>query len=164
MKSLNYYVKIYKDQLKKGDILIAYNELVKFVMKLRQAFIKNLSSKYSFSGILQGYMDYTYFYYSNELLKDKKLKLGLVLNHVQMRFEIWLLGNTLTIQKEYWNLLKDSKWNRDKTEMPKYAILEVIVENEPNFDSLPLLSQRLENGLIKLSQEIIDSIESLNQG
>jgi uncharacterized protein YheU (UPF0270 family) len=31
MKNLNHYVAIYKEQLNKGDILIAYNELVKFV-------------------------------------------------------------------------------------------------------------------------------------
>ena len=61
MKNLNKYVLIYQDQLKKGDILIAYNELVKFVMNLRTTFIKRLSDKYSFSGILHGYMDYTYF-------------------------------------------------------------------------------------------------------
>ena len=76
MKSLNDYVAIYKEQLEKGDILIAYNQLVKFVMKLRVDFIKNLSDQYSFSGILHGYMDYTYFYYTNDFLKSKKLKLG----------------------------------------------------------------------------------------
>lgn len=101
MKNLNHYVKIYKQQLDKGDILIAYNELVKFVMILRVGFIKSLSEQYSFTGILHGYMDYTYFYYSNEFLKTKKLKLGLVLNHSEMRFEIWLLGNTISVQKKY---------------------------------------------------------------
>jgi hypothetical protein len=103
MKNLNHYVSIYKAQLDKGDILIAYNQLVKFVMKLRIDFIKSLSEQYSFTGILHGYMDYTYFYYSNDFLKGKKkkLKLGLVLNHSEMRFEIWLLGNTISIQKKY---------------------------------------------------------------
>lgn len=88
MENLNKYVSIYKEQLKKGDILIAYNELVKFVMKLRVDFIKRLSDEYSFAGILHGYMDYTYFYYSNDFLKSKNLKFGLVLNHLEMRFEI----------------------------------------------------------------------------
>ena len=68
MEDLNKYVSIYKEQLEKGDILIAYNELVKFVMKLRTDFIKSLSDQYSFAGILHGYMDYTYFYYSNDFL------------------------------------------------------------------------------------------------
>ncbi|MFK8006464.1 MAG: hypothetical protein AB8H03_08840 [Saprospiraceae bacterium] len=162
MKNLNHYVAIYKEQLNKGDILIAYNELVKFVMKLRVDFIKSPSQNYSFSGILHGYMDYTYFYYTNDFLKGKKLKLGLVLNHLEMRFEIWLLGNTITVQKNYWDLLKESKWNRGKIEMPKYSILEVIIEDKPDFDKLLLLSQEIESKLIDVSNEIIHTIEKLN--
>jgi len=162
MKNLNHYVAIYKEQLNKGDILIAYNELVKFVMKLRVDFIKNLAEHYSFSGILHGYMDYTYFYYTNDILKSKKLKLGLVLNHLEMRFEIWLLGNTITVQKSYWDLLKNSKWSIDKTKMPKYSILEVVLEKEPDFDKLPFLSKKIEKRLIEISEEIINAVEKLN--
>ena len=55
MKNLNHYVAIYKEQLDKGDILIAYGQLVRFVMKLRVDFIKGLSDQYSFTGILHGY-------------------------------------------------------------------------------------------------------------
>lgn len=162
MKNLNHYVEIYKEELDKGDILIAYNQLVKFVMKLRVDSIKNLSKQYSFTGILHGYMDYTYFYYSNDFLKSKKLKLGLVLNHSQMRFEIWLLGNKISIQKKYWDLLKTSKWNKNKKIMPKYSILEAVLENNPDFDNLPLLSQNIENKLIELSDEIINAVKKLN--
>ncbi|GAB5554439.1 MAG: hypothetical protein Sapg2KO_40300 [Saprospiraceae bacterium] len=161
MKNLNHYVAIYKNQLDKGDILIAYKQLVKFVRKLRVDFKKNLSDQYSFTGILHGYIDYTYFYYSNDFLKSKKLKLGLVLNHLEMRFEIWLLGNTLNIQKEYWNLLKDSKWNKDREEMPKYSILESIIVEEPNFDNLSSLAEKIEKRLIEESDEIIDKIKML---
>ncbi len=75
MRNLNHYVTIYKEQLNKGDILIAYNQLVKLVMKLRMDFIKSLSKQYSFTGILHGYMDYTHFYYSNDFLKNKKVKI-----------------------------------------------------------------------------------------
>lgn len=161
MKNLNHYVAIYKNQLDKGDILIAYKQLVKFVRKLRVDFKKNLSDQYSFTGILHGYIDYTYFYYSNDFLKSKKLKFGLVLNHLEMRFEIWLLGNTLNIQKEYWNLLKDSKWNKDREEMPKYSILESIIVEEPNFDNLSSLAEKIEKRLIEESDEIIDKIKML---
>jgi len=158
MKNLNHYVAIYQEQLNKGDILIAYNELVKFVMNLRTDCIKNLSNQYSFSGILHGYMDFTYFYYTNEFLKSKKLKLGIVLNHLEMRFEIWLLGNTIAVQKEYWNLLKETEWNKNKLEMPKYSILEAIIESNPDFDNLELLSKNIKNKLVKVSQEIINTV------
>lgn len=161
MKNLNHYVSIYKEQLEKGDILIAYNALVKFIMQLRVDFIKNHSNNYSFAGLLHGYMDYTYFYYSNDFLKNKKLKLGLVLNHTAMRFEIWLLGNTIPKQKEYWELLKTSKWNKDREEMPSYSILEAVIENNPNFNNLSLLSKKIEDSFIKVSNEIIDTLTKL---
>ena len=86
MNNLNHYIAICKEQLEKGDILITYNALVKFVVQLRTDFIKNLP-EYSFSGILHGYLDVTYFYYTDDFLKSKKLKLSLVLNHIDMRLE-----------------------------------------------------------------------------
>ncbi len=162
MENLNKYVSIYKEQLEKGDILIAYNELVKFVMKLRTDFIKNLSDQYTFAGILHGYMDYTYFYYSNDFLKSKKLKFGLVLNHLEMRFEIWLLGNTISNQKKYWELLKTTKWNKDKTEMPKYSILETTLVEHPDFDNLNALTQQIEAKMITVSNDIMDYLKTLN--
>jgi len=160
MENLNHYVAIYKAQLNKGDIIIAYNQLVKFVMKLRVDLIKSLSEQYSFTAILHGYMDYSYFYYTNPFLKSKKLKLGLVLNYLEMRFEIWLLGNTITIQKEYWEQLQASKWNNGRKEMPQYSILEVIIENEPNFDDLPVLAKKIEKKLVATSNEIINVLKN----
>ncbi|RYH71778.1 hypothetical protein EVU94_14755 [Flavobacteriaceae bacterium 144Ye] len=162
MENLNKYVAVYKEQLEKGDILIAYNELVKFVMKLRTEFIKTLSDQYSFAGILHGYMDYTYFYYSNDFLKTKKLKLGLVLNHLEMRFEIWLLGNTIPNQKKYWELMKTTKWNKDRTEMPKYSILETTLVKNPDFNNLHKLTEQIETKMIKASDEILDHIKTLD--
>lgn len=162
MENLNKYVSIYKEQLKKGDILIAYNELVKFVMKLRVDFIKRLSDEYSFAGILHGYMDYTYFYYSNDFLKSKNLKFGLVLNHLEMRFEIWLLGNTIPIQKKYWELLKTTKWNQGNTEMPKYSIFETILVEDPDFNDLSTLTELIESKMSKVSDEILDYLKKID--
>ena len=161
MENLNKYVAVYKEQLEKGDILIAYNELVKFVMKLRTEFIKILSDQYSFAGILHGYMDYTYFYYSNDFLKSKKLKFGLVLNHLEMRFEIWLLGNTIPNQKKYWELMKTTKWNKGRTEMPKYSILETTLVENPDFNNLDKLTEQIETKMIKASDEILDYLKTL---
>ncbi|MFK7758139.1 MAG: hypothetical protein AB8B53_14515 [Flavobacteriales bacterium] len=162
MENLNKYVSIYKEQLEKGDILIAYNELVKFVMNLRTDFIKRLSDQYSFAGILHGYMDYTYFYYSNDFLKSRKLKLGLVLNHLEMKFEIWLLGSTIPNQKKYWELTKTTRWNKGKTEMPKYSILEATLVENPDFNNLSALTEQIETKLIKVSDEILDCLKTLN--
>lgn len=162
MENLNKYVSVYKEQLDKGDILIAYNALVKFVMKLRTDFIKSLSDQYAFTGILHGYMDYTYFYYSNDFLKSKKLKFGLVLNHLDMRFEIWLLGNTIPNQKKYWELLKNTKWNNDKAEMPKYSIMEITLVENPDFNNLNALTNQIETKMIQASNEVLDYLNKMN--
>jgi hypothetical protein len=166
MKNLNNIVAIYQEELRKGDIVIAYNELVKFVMNTRSQLMKRLGQQYSFASILHGYMDYTYFYYSNEFLKSRKLKFGLVLNHLEMRFEVWLLGNTIPIQKEYWELLKGTKWNIDRNEMPQYSIIEAVILDSPDFDNLDALSEKIHENLIKVSDELIfavRNVETINQ-
>lgn len=159
MKNLKHYVAIYQEQLDKGEIQIAYAALVKFVMNLKTEFSKSSAQQYSFGNILQGYMDYTYFYFSNDFLKSKKLKYGIVLNHQKMRFEIWLLGSTADVQRKYWNILKTSKWNADRTEMPKYSILEAVLVENPDFDNLNLLSKKIEKNFIKTADEIMDELK-----
>lgn len=159
MKNLNHYVAKYKEQLDKGEIQIAYTELVKFVMNLKTEFSKSLSQQYSFGNILQGYMDYTYFYFSNDFLKSKKLRYGIVLNHQKLRFEIWLLGNTADVQRKYWDILKTSKWNSDRTEMPKFSVLEAVLVENPDFDNLNLLSHKIEENLITTADEIMNELK-----
>ena len=161
MEDFNAYVAIYKEQLQKGDILIAYNGLVKFVMQLRTNCIKELPNTYVFGGILHGYLDYTYFYFTNSFLKSKKLKLGLVLNHMDMRFEVWLLGNTLPIQKKYWELLKDSEWGKQTKEMPTYAILEIPIVTSPDFNQPKALMKHIQDRMLIISEEVIAAIEVL---
>jgi hypothetical protein len=158
---LNKIVSTYQEELRKGDILTAYNELVKFVMTSRTKLVKNLGHQYSFAKILHGYLDYTYFYYSNDYLKGKKLKFALVLNHLEMRFEIWLLGNTIPIQEQYWALLKETKWNKCRLEMPQYSIVEVVIVDSPDFDHLDRLFEEIYTNLVQVSDQLIGSLKRL---
>ncbi len=158
-KTVNDYIKIYKEQLDKGYIQEAYSKLVKFVMKLNSSFSIDLSDRYSFGNLFQGYMDYTYFYFSNDFLKKRKLRFGLVLNHPKMRFEIWLLGQNLEVQDKYWQILKATKWNKDRTTRPQYSVLEVILLENPDFNDLDKLTQQLKKSLIKVTDEIITQIQ-----
>jgi hypothetical protein len=157
-KNLNYFVSAYKELLKNGDIQVAYTELVKYVQKLKTTFSTDLGDTYSFGNVFQGYMDYTYFYLSNDFLKGKKLKLGLVFNHNHVRFEAWLLGQTKDIQEKYWKLLKNTKWIND-SEMPEYSIFEVILVDNPDFNDLGTLTENIKNKLISVAEEISSSIQ-----
>jgi len=159
-KDLNYLVSTYKEQLAKGDVQVAYTRLVKYVMKLKTLFSRALAQDFSFGNIFQGYMDYTYFYISNDYLKNRKLKLGLVLNHEEMGFEIWFLGQTKDIQEKYWNLLKKTKWIKT-SEIPQYSIFEFSIIEHPDFNDLDLLSENIKSQFILISDEILESLRLL---
>ncbi len=156
-KNLNYFVSAYKEVLKNGDVQVAYAELVKYVQKLKTAFSKDLGETYSVGNVFQGYMDYTYFYLSNDFLKDKKIKLGLVFNHNHVRFEAWLLGQTKDVQEKYWKLLKNTKWINGSA-MPQYSIFEVILVDNPDFDDLDTLTESIKNKLVSVAEDISTSI------
>lgn len=160
-KGLNDYVSAYKEMLKVGDVQIAYAELVKYVQKLRTEFSKDLANDYSIGNVLQGYMDYTYFYVTNDYLKSKKLKLGLVLNHAEANFEIWLLGQTKDIQEKYWRLLKSTKWIKSPS-MPKYSVFDVVLVKKPNFEKLDKLTDELKEQFLAVSSEIVSSLKRVN--
>lgn len=160
MKDLNYFVDKYKEQLDKGDIQEAYVGLVKYVTRLGTNLSNNLVDTYSFGSLFQGYMDYTYFYYTNDFLKKRKLKMGLVLNHTKMQFEIWLLGQTIPIQEKYWEYFKLTKWNKNRTTRPQYSILETVLIDKPNFNDLDKLTKQIENKLISITDEIIEDIKT----
>ena len=117
-KDLKQLVSIYKKQLEKGEVQVAYAELIKYVQSLKTLFSNEMGKEYSFGNVFPGYMDYTYFYITNDYLKKNKLKLGLVLNHKTLNFEVWLFGQTKAVQKKYWDKLKNTKWVKDK-EIPK---------------------------------------------
>lgn len=104
-KDITKSLEIYKEQLSKGDIRQAYFVLMKYVAELKAEF----PSEYKTGNISPGYLDYTYFSFFNEFLRERKLRFGIVLNHDQLQFELWLMGQNVTIQEKYWQLLKNSK-------------------------------------------------------
>ncbi|MBM9589643.1 hypothetical protein JWG41_04255 [Leptospira sp. 201903075] len=160
MKDFQDSVNSYKKQLQIGEIQIAYAGLVKYITKLGTTLSKNLSKSYSFGSLFQGYMDYTYFYYSNKFLKDRKLKMGLVLNHPKMQFEVWLLGQTIPIQERYWEYFKNTKWNKNRTTKPQYSILETVLLASPDFNDLDKLSKQIEDNLVQVTGEILQDIKT----
>lgn len=159
MKNFSDYIAVYKEQLQKEDIQKAYEGLVKYVMALKTHFSKRLSDEFLFGNISPGYMDFTYFPFFNDFLREQKLRFGIVLNHKKVRFELWLMGQNLEIQKNYWNLLKTSKWNKEQIAMPKYSVLEVILVENPDFSELDILTSKIEQEAIILVHEIIDYIK-----
>lgn len=161
-KDLNHYVSVYRALLEAGEVQIAYTELIKYVYKLKTALSKDLVDDFSVGNVFQGYMDYTYFYLTNSDLKDKKLKLAVVLNHAEVDFELWLLGQTKDVQNKYWNLLKDTRWVK-APKMPEYSIFEVKLINNPDFQDLDKLTDRIKSKFLAVSNEISVLLKQMHQ-
>jgi len=151
-KGINSFVSAYQEQIRTGDIQKTYAFLLKYVMQIKASIEKQFSKKYSFGNVFQGYLDY--FYFSNDYLRSKKLRFGIVLNHSEMRFELWLLGQNKKIQDKYWNILKASSWNQGRTTKPQYSELEIILIDNPDFEK----SDELTANILKRAVVEVDRI------
>lgn len=163
MKTLNDYIAVYKKQLEKGDIQKAYTGLLKYLYSLKTHLSKQFEDRFSFGSAGQGYLDYTYFPFSDEFLKDNDLRFGIVLNHEKVQFELWLMGRNAKVQKEYWNILKTTEWNKDRKTMPKYSVLEVVLADNPDFDNPDSITNNIGKKLLPLTEEIICYLKNHQQ-
>ena len=152
-------IAIYQQNIYPGAAIPrAYLELIKFVQKLRADFSKQ-QPNYKTGNISQGYMDITYFSFYDQVLRDDLLRFGIVLNHQEMRFELWLLAQNAEAQQRYWQEFKHLKWNQDKTEMPQYSVLEVVLVDDPDFTDLDDLAEEILSRAVELTVEIRGEIE-----
>jgi hypothetical protein len=148
MKPFNDCVSEYRKQVEKGDIVTAYRGLMAFMMSLRTYF-KNKYPDYSISGsIYYGYMDMTYFPLVPEKLKEKGLKIAIVLIHDRLRFEAWLSGSNKAVQLKYWDIVKEKRW--DKYRIPatikgQDSIVECDLIGNPDFSDLDKLTEQIES-------------------
>lgn len=157
-KDIQKSIEIYKEQLNKGDIQMAYFTLMKYIAELKALFPK----EYHTGNISFGYLDYTYFPFFNQYLRNHKLRFGIMLNHNKMQFELWLMGQNADIQNKYWDILKHSKWNRHQTNRPRYSVLEVILENQIDFHNKKHMTEHIINRALSLSQDIQDYLERVH--
>ena len=63
-----------------------------------------------------------------------------------MRFELWLMGQNASVQEKYWELLKNTDWNKDIEAMPLYSVLEVCLEDHIDFSHKALMTDKIFNG------------------
>lgn len=151
-------IQIYKEQLAQGGIQLAYITLTKYIAELKARF----PEQYKTGNISFGYLDYTYFSFFNDYLRDNGLRFGIVLNHVKMQIELWLMGRNAAVQTEYWEIFKDTKWNQDVTEMPTYSILEVCLESNLDFANKEGMTATILNKAIKEAAEIQTYLKNRN--
>ena len=146
----------YRKQLEKGVIQRAYQGLMKYIMDLRMHFSKNFPD-FAPGNIYHGYMDMTYFPIFPKSLKSRKLKIAIVFIHTATRFEVWLAGYNKQVQKEYWNLLKESNWNKyclPAATKGVDSIMEYTLADTPDFSDLDGLTKQIEQGTLNFINDI----------
>ena len=108
-----------------GSIQKAYYALLLYMTGLRTHFQKKYPD-YALSGLYQGYMDMTYFALLPPSLKQRDLKIAIVFNYEAFRFEAWLAGSNRKVQRQCWELFRDSQWTDYRVVTPARGIDSIV--------------------------------------
>lgn len=151
----------YRKQIEKGDIQKDYKKLITYIKRLRTHFIKTYPIDYKVGSIYQGNMNFSFFPFTPITLKNEKLKIVIIFNHTKMRFEICLAGRNRQIQKKYWNIFRNSDWNKYHIpdNLEGFSIVDHIIMETPDFDNFDTLTQHIETETMKFIRDIIDVLD-----
>ena len=125
MHSIHEDMEELRGQLRKGSIQKAYRALLSYMTELRMHFANKYGDS-AISGLYQGYMDMTYFALFPPSLKRLDLKVAIVFNYEAFRFEAWLAARNRKVQRQYWELFKDSDWVEYRVVTPATGIDSIL--------------------------------------
>ncbi len=157
MELFHEYIDEFKKQLQKGQIQKAYRGLMDYILGLKSYLKKKYPDYYVSGNIYYGYMDMTYFSFTPESLKQRKLKIAIVFNFDAFRFEIWLGGYNKQVQNEYWKLFKNSDWNTYhlvSNTKDVDAIIENVLVERPDFSDVDSLTKNIEKATLEFIKDI----------
>jgi len=166
MNTFSKAMQAYKNQLRGGQIIQAYQGLMAYFGELRSHFQKAFPHFEVPGNIYYGYMDMTYFAIVPDFLKARKLKMAVVFLHQDFRFEVWLAARNKQVQAGFWEAIQASSWDR-YTLSPQGkgvdAILEHALVEDPDFSDLPVLTKRIESGVLGFIQDLEEFLPTLEQ-
>jgi hypothetical protein len=144
MPSKRESVEEFRRLLERGSIQTAYRALLSYMMGLRTQFN---SLGWSVSRLYQGYMDMTYFALFPASLRHRHLKIAIVFNYDAFRFEVWLSARNQKLQRQYWEIFKDTEWPGYRVAPPAKgvdSILECDLASDFDLDDPDDLTARIE--------------------
>ncbi len=136
---------------------ISHQGLIGFMKSFRIHLMKQYIDDYYIGSIYYGDNNITYFPFTPKDLKKQKLKIAIVFNHQDLRFEVWLAGQNKQIQKQYWEIFKDSDWHKyhiPSTITDGFSIVDHILVVNPEFDNYDMLAEQIEAGALEFIKEI----------
>ncbi len=134
-----------------------YSGAFGFMKGLRSYLIRNYPVGYTIGSLYSNDTSITYFPFTPIELKEQKLKIAIVYNHTDNRFEVWLAGQNKTIQKKYWTLFKESDWNTYHIPVSVekgFSIVESVLVEHPDFNDATDLIEQIEAGVVAFIREM----------
>ncbi len=139
-----------------------YHELIGYMKHLRAFFHKEYETLFTLGNIYKGSPEYSYFSLTTAELKKQKLKFVIILNHKTLSFSICLSGQNKSIRKKYWNMFKNSDWDRYHlaTSIDKsLSILDHTLVEKPDFNDQKKLTATIETAAMKFIRELQNILE-----
>jgi len=156
MDSLNAHIREYTFQLGKGHIQKAYRGIMSFMSDLK-TYLEDKYPDYTASALYCGYMDMTYFAFTPDVLKSRKLKIAIVFLHQECRFELWLAGNNRKIQADYIDLLSHKNiggYSLSQIQPGVDSIIASSIIEQPDFDNHDELKKQIGANTIEFIKDI----------
>ena len=157
MQSIQQDVDNFKKQLEQGSTQKAYRALIAFMMGLRTRFSNEYGDS-AVSALYQGYLDMTYFAVFPAPLKQHDLKIAIVFNYNDFRFEAWLAARNRKVQRKYREIFKDTHWSDYRVVAPAEgidSIIECDLAKDFDINDVDGLSSKIES----LTKKFIIDIE-----
>jgi hypothetical protein len=130
---------------------------MEYIMGLRTHFEKAYPEVAVPGNVYYGYMDMTYFSVIPKLLKERKLKIAIVFLHGEFRFEAWLSGANRKVQTQYWEIIKESGWDKYPI-VPQGkgvdSIMESVLARDPDFSDLDALTKQIDKATLEFIRDI----------
>lgn len=125
MQSIHADMQEFRALLEMGSVQKAYQALLAYMQGLR-THLKDSFPRSTVSGLYQGAMDMTFFALIPEALEHHNLKVAILFNYDAFRFEAWLVARNRSVQRKYWELLKDSSWPEYRVSTPGKGVDSIL--------------------------------------
>lgn len=149
--------------LGEGAVQRAYRAVIAYMSGLRTQLAAH--EDWSVAGLYQGYFDMTYFAVVTPALKARDLKLAVVFDYQAFGFQVWLAARNRTVQRRYWELLRDSGWPAATLVEPAAgvdAIVAVHVADACALDDPDALTTSLEQAVLALASDVERFLDPLD--
>lgn len=146
MRSLNECILLYQREIQAGDIVFAYQGIIKLLKALQCALAK-AHPDHRIKTLYTGHFDVSYFTFTPPLLSAHHLKIAVLYRHPLNQFEICLAADNHQLQLAWYPKLCQMKLNNYQLIKPTGKVdvlLSQVIDSHPDFDDQPALISRLQ--------------------